>query len=502
MTEEVIEIENVRNVKTLEIRVAPGLTVLQGDIGSGKSNALEAIRMHIEGAGSDGKLEPNDDADSGRVSGFGGMLRVAARTTRTGELRVTTMAGKNLERLVDPHIKDPFSADAERAKAVCEMIRLKPELAPFEDLVGGAEKLREIALPKSLGLDSVPDMAAAIKRDVEKVAQRIEGEAKNESGRAAGLRESLSGLDLTGPSDATALASACDDAVRRLATLEAEERAARNSKASGEAARKTLDATPAPESEADCESLVASASVAVTDAKAKVDAARIALSEAESAHREAATNLRAATETSQAASRARIARAAAEEAVARASQAPDPDELAQQVKAAGLALIEAGRARDQGAVIRSRLAAAKEAEAAAVRAEQLKCEASKYREIAAACEDVVTKAIRTVAPRGMSMRKGRLVVQTDRGETLFGELSKGERTMIGLDIEIDALDATTPAQDGTWRVLILAQELFEGLSPSACAAVEAKLKERNVAGITAKATDGELRAETYAKEIA
>lgn len=213
-TREAIEIENVGPTRRLRIEINPdgGLHVLRGRNGTGKSRTLEAAKAYLEGGGA---LEPHYDATEGAISGIGtAKLRVGRKTTRSGELEVETLGGDDLAALVDPHLKDAEAADAERAKAICRLAKIKPDLAPFEALVGGADALRAIASNKSLGLDSLPETAAAIKRDVEADARKIEGEAKNEAGRATGIRETLAGVDFGMDHDEARLGAALEDAIR------------------------------------------------------------------------------------------------------------------------------------------------------------------------------------------------------------------------------------------------------------------------------------------------
>ena len=70
MTEEMLfEISNVNGVREAKITLKPGVTILSGKNGAGKTKAIEAI---TRAAGGKTKLEASDGVEEGSVRGPGG----------------------------------------------------------------------------------------------------------------------------------------------------------------------------------------------------------------------------------------------------------------------------------------------------------------------------------------------------------------------------------------------------------------------------------------------
>jgi len=550
---ETIEIKNVGPVTRLNFQVdEPGLYEILGHNGAGKSKSLEAVSAVVEGGG---KLVANDEVGEGRVSAFDVDLRVGRRTTRSGELTARTIGGESLTVFVDPGMRDVERADLERAKALCVLGRIPVDLPAIAETLGiELEGLRAIATERALKHETVPEVAAAIKRDVEEDAREVEDAAKKAESDAAAIRKTVPEFDPAAERDEAKLARWSEEAVRALATAEAEEKAARNARAAGDAARKRLDELgPAPD-EADLKADLATANASVAAAESllqphriaeeprvvaamdkslvaskDVEARNTALAEARRAVEAAESRLavaiemeskafeilaaakrevgaemsgalseaqarRSAAEDALEAGRRAIAdREAAREAVERASATADPDGIAARVAQLRSSVEAARKAVQNGAVLRSYAAKLAEAETIDSMIAEKKAEAKRLRELASACEEVVTRAIAKVAPRGMRFRRGRLVLPTERGpETPFAELSKGERTKVGIDVVVDALGE---GPEGTRPVLVIPQELNEGLDPEARAAVREHLRSRKAIGISARATLGDLRVE-------
>jgi hypothetical protein len=116
-------------------------------------------------------------------------------------------------------------------------------------------------------------------------------------------------------------------------------------------------------------------------------------------------------------------------------------------------------------------------------------QADLYRDAAKGVDEIVSRSIAAVAPRGMGVKDGRLVVETDRGMELFSDLSAGERWRLALDVAIDAV-----GEDG---VVPIAQEAWEGLDPQNRIAIAQHARERQVWICTAEADEGDLRAEVF-----
>ena len=163
-----------------------------------------------------------------------------------------------------------------------------------------------------------------------------------------------------------------------------------------------------------------------------------------------------------------------------------------EIEAAEDALVEA-RSRVAAAIEASKagecLARAAEAEARARAAER---EAERLREAAESTNDVLTAAVATLGVP-LRVKRGRLVTDTDRrGETLFAELSHGERWRLAIEVAIRVL-----GQDGC---LTIPQEAWEGLDPTNRAEIVGLLVGSGVVAYTAEATDdADLTAEVVGR---
>jgi hypothetical protein len=140
-------------------------------------------------------------------------------------------------------------------------------------------------------------------------------------------------------------------------------------------------------------------------------------------------------------------------------------------------------------VVRNSIEQKSKAEAAKAKAKELGEEADRLRLAARGTEGLISEAIAKVDPRGLRFQDGRLVLDTVRGETFFGDLSDGERWRIALDIAIDA--------GGPGCVIPIEQGAWQDLDPSNRAAIARHAQERQVTILTAECDDGELRAEVF-----
>jgi len=421
-----------------------GVVVFQGRNGAGKTKALEAVNALLAG---EGGLEVRDGvAGSGYVEGLGA-------------------EGADPSVLVDPGIDDPERADARRIAELCRLARVAATLDPFADLVGGADELRGIASPKSLALTGLPEIAASLKRDMQAKARDVEGEAQNWRGQGQALLGASHGVD----HDAV-----LEQAIRAKSALETRAAEASKQIAAAARAREALDDARASYD-----------GPTVEAAKADADVARIRVVEIEAELQVARTALQAAQgRVLRAEDYERNTSAWAKSIDAAGSVEPVHDE---DLAAAGVAVTRAREAKD-AAVLRAKAREQrKKAEDALAKADALAARAERLRTAAGACESVVTDAIAKVAPRGLRVSEGRLVLDTARGETFFAALSHGERWRMALDIAIDAA--------GEGAVLTLSQEAYEGLDPANRAAIKEHVATRRVVILTAACDDGELRAE-------
>jgi len=471
MTTRQVLISDIGPISRLEIPIPEGggVVVLRGRNGLGKTTALNAAASLMDG---ETDLTVRDGEEKGSVVGLGCEISVKKRTARAGTLEVQRIAGEDPALLVDPGIKDPAAADKARIRALCRLARVKQSRATFAPL----ETIAGMPLPITLG-DDLPESAGKTKRAIEMKAREVEESVARDLGRVEGLLRNVAAIDLTAPHDEALLASAATKAVRELASIEGEASAYLRASQDAERAREALDMAregykgPKPEA----------ASQALGEAQAEEQRLQEALAKAREARIAAAGTLKAASDFESACK-------GWEETIAKAENAFGVSE--EQVVKLRKAVQEADAARDRGVLIRQALQQKEEADKANAALTAKRLEGEKLREAAAACDRIVSEAISSVAPAGLKIQDGRLIVAHRRGEIPFEELSHGERWTVALDVAIDAV-----GPDG---LLSIAQDAWESLDPENRALINEHAKRRKAVILTAEASLGELKAEVVA----
>lgn len=472
-----IDISNVGPIAQLTIPVAPGVVVLRGRNGFGKSTALESAAKLAQG---EGKLEARYGTPAGSVEGFGATLTVSASRTRgTGELLVSHLAGASIGSFVDPGIQDPERADAARIAELCGLVGAKASMQRFAEALGvSVESLKAAASMKTVQETSVPDMAAGLRRDLQAAAREHERAEATARGAAQALLAASAG-----PGGDTELSEAqaqavLADAIRTHARLQESARQAAASFERSVNARRMLDEArtsysgpTAQEAEAELERLDAECSK-LRSALERLVAAR---SDADTRHMLAKQH-----EENCAAWEASLA---AGENVATVTVA-DIDNAASAVQKAREGLALATLARD-------RAEKRAQAELKLAEADHKLQTAQALRDAADATEGVISAEIARVAPAGLKVHHGRLVLEANGKTELFAKLSHGERWRIALDIALDSI----PERDGQQKLLVVEQEAWEGLDPINRKLIHEHAKARGAIVLTAECDAGELRAE-------
>ena len=127
-----VTIKNVGPIAEQVIDIKPGVNVVRGKNGSGKSESLDAVDALVKGRG---KLQARDGTKSGEVTGWDARISVAKSTRRTGSVDVTTLEGRfSIDDLVDPGFKDAAVADSARIKALLGLTGTEARLAAFAEI--------------------------------------------------------------------------------------------------------------------------------------------------------------------------------------------------------------------------------------------------------------------------------------------------------------------------------------------------------------------------------
>lgn len=485
----VIEITDVGAIKHVSIPIPEdgGFVVLRGTHGVGKSTALRVTESLASG---NGTLEKRDGSIEGKVSGFGASMTVKKVVRRSGqpEIAVDSLVGRlSLADIVDPHIKDPAAADAYRIKALLEIAGAKPDAADFHEIVGGTHEFYRIV--GDVPATSAVELAAKVKRAVEKSAREVEASADKAAGEAAAFRKESAGFEGVELRDPAELQADLEDAIRRESTIKANAAQASRNDNERKAARMGLGAAKAAYTGPtvdEAEGVLADTSAAVRAASQKVAQLTKELVEAQQAEAEA--------ERAEELAEHALLRAKGHESDMAAWQAtldapgiaaPTEGELAGAAEAVAIARREI----EQQTLARKARAAEQSAATAEAQAKQHREKAAKLRDASGKTDDVLTGMVAKLdCP--LRVKDGRLVLTTDRGEELFADLSDGERYALAFDIAIPRLPPT--------GLLTLSQAAYGELAPAARRELNAKLKARGAVCLTAAVSDDPgLHAEVF-----
>ena len=465
-------IENIGAIGRIEVPETPhgGIVVFTGRNGAGKTTAVKAVDALLSG-GKKAALETRDNESFGFVDGYGAKVTIGRKTHRSGEVAVTSLESRiDPAKLVDPGIIDPEVADQHRIRALVALAGVKPDLSLFHEVFCSQELFAATVKATSLAKsDDLVALASAIKRDAEAAARAAESEADDLAGRAKAKFDKSADLDETAPHDKAALQAAYDESIRRLASLETEQISNDRLRADGEAAAEQLQ-------EADEFLSVEAATKELEAAKAAQDKAIRVLRAAEVAKQKADSELQAATRNlaqAESAAKQRAALVGMIEA-AKAARVITDEEIA----AAKAAKDAAQAAVETGQRVRDYLKAKADGKLLANQSIAARQKADRLRAAADATQDVLSKAVQSAGIPELRVAAGRLVTTTKRGQTLFGELSPGERWRIAIDIAI--------RQVGERGVFAICQEAWDAVDVHNRRAIDAQVRAAGVTIITAE----------------
>lgn len=459
-----VEIENVGPIERLSIPLPQsGVVVLRGRNGCGKSHALAAVDQLASGRG---KAPCRDGAAKGTIAGFGARLTIGRSTRRTGEAEVATLEGRlDISQLVQPPVKEEESADRIRIKALVQLSGAEADPKEFDRILPQGTTLGQLVAPNDYSDDPVV-LAGRVKRALEAEARRAERIAAEARARA----EAIASQCGEAPAEPCNLHEAEAELQKALLwQKELQTRAVEAAKAA-EKARKAADAI---------ESLKASAAagddpeaLAAEEAELSESIAKLERALAVATERRAQVRRRLSEARTVAAQIEQLQRIVAASAV----EPPGEIELA-----SADAAVEGARARHAAAVEYARAARLRaDADRARADAAEAEAEAARYRDAAAATDEVLSGLVAKVADL-LRVVDGRLVYDTDRGAEPFGELSPGERWRIALEIAAE--------QVGRGGLVTVPQEAWEALDPLNRAEIAEIARSVGVVLLTAEAGD-------------
>jgi energy-coupling factor transporter ATP-binding protein EcfA2 len=465
-----IEIEDIECIEHLSIPIKPGVIVLRGANGSGKSAALEAIDKAMGGGG---KVTPRDGARRGSATIGDFRLTATQKTNRSsGELAVESIQSRvDLARIVDPGLKDDEAADRERIKQIIGLMGVVARPSDYYDACGGQTSYAELAVDDDT--DDPILLASRVKRALEMRARERERLADKEKGKVESLSVELEGVDLDTPCDKDKLAHESSQLHEQLIRLVDRKQEAAKRLGEAFAAKTKLESIEYDGPTVD------KAMEDYASAQDTVGMLRRQLDDAERAEMLAKSALNAAQSHSQLVESCKQIIA---EATDHESSTPTPTEIEEAQEKHNTSV----KAVADGERVREALVREDELQKRAAHLSELTTEAKRYRRAAGSIDDVLSSLIGTGGV--VRVEAGRAVCDTDRkrGEPM-AEMSHGQRWTVAIE-----LAAAASPEHG---IVVISQEGWEGLDPTHRKLVRDLLLEKNLCAITAESDDGQLRVE-------
>ncbi len=477
-----ITISNVGPIADLAIELSPGVNVLRGHNGSGKSTAINGVSRLLGGTANG--LSAKDGEKRGEITLGDATLSITkSRSAVRGEIEVTGIEGRlDIGELVDPGIADAEKADAKRIKALISLSGVRANSAIFFDAVGGADEYAALGVDEST--TDILLLGARVKRSLEAKARTFEESAEQHTASARALEKAIEGVDLEAPCDERKLADEYAAASTEVARMRQEnanrDRAAEAAKG---AQARLAEMGAAADDPAKLELLAANYRHSAQSARHEIDRMRedIARMEAEAValdDRAEGINSRAIVARRQAELRDRLSAEAA---------AAVPEGYGDEAIAEGDAKVaEATTAMEAGAAIRLARLQAESAKSKGAMAKANTKAGQAFRRRAVAVDDALTNLLPSDCP--LRVEAGRLVIETDRSKSEpYAELSDGNRWIVAINF------AAKQLPEG--GLLTLSQSAWGEISPANRALIGAEAERLGISILTAEAADCPLTAE-------
>lgn len=494
MTPTQISVRNIGPVEEFKYELEfPGLHILRGPQGVGKTTILRTVQLVIDGR-TDVRPTKRDGTPRGEATIAGRTLVITRRTREEGKLTVEGLEGLDIAALHTPKFLEPVTRDKHRIKTLVRLAGVKANASLFHDLVGGEEAFQAVVGTNALETDDLVEMTTKIKRAFERAA--LVHEEKEQTALAnmrhhAGMAE---GVDLDAPHHAEELQEKATAAAVRYAQLKQKRTDARIVMARAGEAQGELDAV-LPSLVEDATETREKAHITCDEAENEVALLESALDTAKANLRVAACREKAADDNWKHAKKDEELIAGWREIIDAGKSVDCPSNEA--VADACAATTQAQEAMSTGAEVRKAIIADRQADEYKADCQAATTEARRLRDAAHDTMDVLTDAIASISNCPLSVRvnddgDARLVLTTDRSEhEPFDELSEGERWPIILKLAA-----------ASNRLIVLPQAAYGEFSESTRLQLHQLAIEKQCYLLTAQADDGELRAEPYARVTA
>lgn len=494
-TENTIEVNDAGPLPRAVIPILPGggVVLLQGRNGAGKSIQLRAVKEIVHKSGG---VPIRDNQSFATVSGLGVRVMFSRSSNRSGELDAVSLEGKfDLAKLVDPGLKDQKAADRTRIKTLIGLCGVTADLSIYKKLAVNEEEFLQIIRPSTQAVADPVELAAKVRADFHTAAKKAEDEAKNWLGQYEAHKAQTEGHDLKAETDPKILDKSVEQAIIAKTSLVERKDSHEHANIRHEEAVQKLAII-----QEEYQGLsVESAQKAVMDDKTDLmtaigtvdqiseqlrtaiverDALQGHLQLAEQAEQEARRHIAQLAEFRQTLDHVMPEPVAPEEI----EQAEETVNEARSLVKLGSQILDARNHKSS-------------AEYSQERSQMFSATSERLRDAAKGTDGVLSALVNVPS---LKLDGGRLVTITERGSTLFSELSPGERYKLVIALVCKVL--STMGVPEKKRLAFIDQEGWEGLDPNTQKYVHAEAREQGIVIIACEATNGDFRAVEYSQD--
>jgi len=497
-----IQVKDVGAVVEFEYQLSgPGLHILKGKQGAGKTTVLRAVELAVDGR-CDVRPQKRDGATRGEAIIAGHTIRISKQVRTEGELSIEGLGDLSIAELHSPKFDRAETRDKHRIRSLVKLAGVKADASLFRTLL--PDWFDEVVPSDSLRTDDLVDMAARVKRAIESEALRVEKREETAQANARAQAAIAEGVDVEVEHDEHVLQNALETAMQAYAAANAEwkglERRARDAvdtATRAEDARNKLQQIGGGTTVSDAEEVFRAADTELEGVAKVLERLEAKLREANEAFRASQARFDAAGAALNAARREEALHIELHAAIDAAKDLTAPtkedfDRVSANELSARNALSAAKSAITQGATVRAAIAATEASAVHLEKAKRLAIEARTLRGAAQDTQNILTQSISQIDGCPLSVRLSeagdpRLVIATDRSdEEYFDELSDGERWQVVVGIAAKAN-----------RLIVLPQAAFGELAPSTRMQLHALAQRNSCYILSAVADDCELHGEAY-----
>jgi hypothetical protein len=484
-----VSIENIGPIDRAQFNFEPGLTVIEGAPGTGKTTALETINLVVNGQKSS-RITRRDGANRGQAEVDGKIVRISKTMRTEGELRVEGLGEFSIASLHRPPFKTAATCDRHRIQALAVIAGAKLERESFYHLLGGKADFADVVSSRAFESDDPVEITSRVKGAIEEECRRVEKLERSATESAKAQLELSEEVDTELPHNEATLQRDLEVAIREHSRVKEKREAWMRTVKAAEAARSRLAELPPGKSVAEAQKFFEGASQSYEEKRTVVANLEARLAEAQADLKYEAASMLSAERELESAKRDVALRGELDAAIEAAGGAVETTE--NELDDAAEAVGEARQASKVGMQVRQAIEAKAKAQTHLDKAKDFREKAERLRNAAAGTFDVLSESIAKIEDCPLRVHltednEPRLVVETDRSEReYFSELSDGEQ-----------LDVIMRIATRHNRLIPMSQGEFGELSPG----LRDKLHELAVRHgayiVTAVATDGELSARAY-----